>query len=497
VPQAVAEPGRVLGGRYRLIDLLARGGMATVWVAEDTLLARRVAVKTLHPELAVDEGLRTRFRNEAIAAARVGHPGIVATYDTGEDEGLAFIVMELVDGPNLRVLLDERGPLAPLEATRIARGVSIALDHAHRAGIVHRDVKPANVLVPPEGPVKVTDFGIAKGDMSADLTGTGTVLGTARYLAPEQVRGERTDARADVYACGLLLHEMLAGSLPFHGDTEMATALARLSVAPDPLPPGTPAPLATIVAGCLALDPASRYQSAGELADALAAVTAGEELPPLPAAAPAPRAAPTKAPAGRKGAARRPKATKPRRRRAAWPFAILGAAILGAGAGGGYLLVKDAVDAKDGNGANTVGTAPQVIGAIDFDPEGDETENPDAVSLAVDGDSGTAWATERYDSPDLGGLKSGVGLMIELAGPADITSLEVLTEGSGWSAEIYVGDGTAETIEGWGAPVATGEGLGESATFTIDPSRAGSAVLLWITRVPDGGRLDVSEVQVG
>jgi len=492
VPQDAAAPGRVLGGRYRLIELLARGGMATVWVGEDTLLNRRVAVKTLHPELAVDEGLRARFRNEAISAARVGHPGIVATYDTGEDDGLAYIVMELVNGPNLRVLLDQRGALPPPEAIRIARGVAVALDHAHRNGIVHRDVKPANVLVPPEGPVKVTDFGIAKADASADLTGTGTVLGTARYLAPEQVRGDRADARADVYACGLLLHEMLAGSLPFHGDTEMATALARLSVPPDPLPPGTPAPLAAIVGRCLAVEPADRYQSARDLADALDAVATGEVLPPLPAPATAtPRAAPRQQRATRP--AKQPRARRPPRRRAAWPFALLGAALLGAGAGGGYLVVKDAVDSK-GNGTDSVGVAPQVAGARDFDPEGDNSENGDAVGLAIDGDSSTSWPTERYDSRDLGGLKSGVGLVIELAGDADISSVEVDTEESGWNAQIYVGDGSADSLAGWGGAVATGEDLGKSASFTI--GRSGSAVLIWITQLPEGGRLDVSEVRV-
>ena len=166
-----------------------------MWVGEDTLLARRVALKTLHPELSVDEGLRARFRNEAVAAASLAHPSIVATYDTGEDAGVAYIVMELVEGPNLRTLLDERRRLAPADAVRIARGVAIALDQAHRNGIVHRDIKPANVLVPREGPVKVTDFGIAKGDTTGDLTRTGTILGTARYLAPEQVSGGTTDAR--------------------------------------------------------------------------------------------------------------------------------------------------------------------------------------------------------------------------------------------------------------------------------------------------------------
>jgi serine/threonine protein kinase len=229
-------PGRVLAGRYRLEQRIARGGMATVWLSHDELLGRRVAVKTLHPDLAVDEKLRGRFRQEAIAAAALSHPNIVATYDTGEDDGSAFIVMELVEGPSLRQVIDKSGSLDPGPAVEIARQVAAALEHAHRNGIVHRDIKPANVLVPREGLVKVTDFGIAKATGSADLTRTGMVVGTARYLSPEQVQGLPTDARTDVYALGLVLYEMLTGRPAYQGDSEMATAVARLTGPPPPIP---------------------------------------------------------------------------------------------------------------------------------------------------------------------------------------------------------------------------------------------------------------------
>lgn len=270
----VFAPGRVLGGRYRLDHKLARGGMATVWVAEDPLLSRNVAVKLLHPELAIDEGLRARFRNEAIAAARLTHPGIVATYDTGDDDGVAYIVMELVDGFNLRHILDRNGRLAVGDAVSIGSQVAEALDHAHRHGLVHRDVKPANVLVQPDGRVKVTDFGIAKATGTDDLTRTGTVIGTARYLAPEQVNGEPVDARADVYALGLVLYEMLTGRPPFGGDTDVATAVARLTSTPDPIRsirPEVPRPVEDVVARSLARDPEYRYASARDLRDALSA----------------------------------------------------------------------------------------------------------------------------------------------------------------------------------------------------------------------------------
>ncbi len=225
----LTSPGRVLGGRYRLVSPIARGGMATVWVADDPVLSRRVAVKILREDLAADEGTRARFRHEAVAAARLSHPNIVSTYDTGDDDGIAYIVMELIDGPTLRHLIDEHGGLPVADVIRIGKQVADALDAAHRAGLVHRDVKPANVLVPPAGPVKVTDFGIAKAAGAADLTRTGTVMGTARYLSPEQVNGRPTDPRTDVYALGLLIYEALCGHPPFGGDTEIATAMARLT----------------------------------------------------------------------------------------------------------------------------------------------------------------------------------------------------------------------------------------------------------------------------
>jgi serine/threonine-protein kinase len=484
----------VLNNRYRLVDRLARGGMATVWVAEDTLLARKVAVKTLHPELSVDESVRARFRNEAISAAGLAHPGIVTTYDTGEDDGVAYIVMELVDGPNLRTLLDERGPLPVPEALRIARSVAAALEEAHRNGIVHRDIKPANVLVPAEGPVKVTDFGIAKASGSGDLTSAGTIIGTARYLAPEQVRGESADGRADVYAVGLLLHEMLSGSLPFHGDTEMGAALARLSVAPDPLPESVPTGVRAVVARSLTVDPGARWPSAHALAAALDAALRGEQVPGADrtAARAAPPLPPPVETAPPRVAQPRPR-PQPRRERAAWPWAILGAVLLGAGAGGGYLLVQDL--GKEGGGLNGDPVSAQIVEANDFDPFADE-EHPELVNLVFDDNIDTAWRTETYSTRELGG-KEGVGIYVVLSDVVEVSSVEVLTTESGWNAEIYTAPSPAETLAGWGSPVASGEELGTSFVFDIDPSSDAGAILVWITRVPESRRLEVLEVRVG
>ena len=510
-------PGRVLGDRYRLDHKLARGGMATVWVAEDPLLSRKVAIKVLHPELAVDDGLRARFRNEAIAAARLTHPGIVATYDTGDDDGVAYIVMELVDGFNLRHILDRNGRLAVRDSVNIGTQVAEALDHAHRHGLVHRDVKPANVLVQPDGRVKVTDFGIAKATGTDDLTRTGTVIGTARYLAPEQVNGEPVDARADVYALGLVLYEMLTGGPPFGGDTDVATAVARLTSTPEPIRsrrPEVPRPVEDVVARSLARDPEYRYSSARELRDALAASvnapaapgsrapTAGP--PTRPAPRPASTAPPTPPPLHPETAASPPlrpipvpTGRRPPKRSSRWPWALLALLLVGA-AVAGYLVATR--DDGGGNAGGTVVGNPvnlTLVRAFDFDPEGGDGEHPEEVSNLIDGDTATLWSTERYETParEFGG-KSGVGVALELDGSHDVSRVQVRTNSDGWSGAVYVSDSRPDTLEGWGPARAEGSELGTDATLTLDPAETGQFVLLWLTRLPAAGELGIAEVTV-
>jgi eukaryotic-like serine/threonine-protein kinase len=504
VPE-VATPGRVLGGRYRLDRELARGGMAAVWIAEDPLLSRRVAVKLLLPQLAADDALRIRFRNEAVAAAKLTHPGIVATYDTGDDDGLAYIVMELVEGRTLRRIIDDRPRLPVPEAVDITSQVADALEHAHRQGLVHRDVKPANVLVQSDGRVKVTDFGIAKAAGGDDLTRTGTVVGTARYLAPEQVNGAEVDGRADVYALGLLLYEMLAGKPPFGGDTDMATAVARLTNSPEPVSSARPEisrSLEDVVARSLARDPDYRYQTAREFKQALGDGPDTAPTGPLGDATAPHRTAP---PTGRPPPTRmapappppRPVAAPQRARR--WPWLLLILLLLVVGGIAAYALANltgDDESAGGGGGDNPPAAGGGVLPIVEasaFDPLGDGEEHSDEAPLAIDNDPGSVWQTDRYNSRDLD--KPGVGLWVRLDGPHDITSVTATSLEGGWNGQIYVADQPGTTLEAWGQPVATGESIPATHRFDVNGAR-GEYVLVWVTRLPPSNKLQVGDVKV-
>ncbi|MEW1959884.1 Stk1 family PASTA domain-containing Ser/Thr kinase [Kineococcus sp. NPDC059986] len=283
---------RVLGGRYEVGNLLGRGGMAEVHVAQDTRLGRTVAVKLLRSDLARDPSFQARFRREAQAAAGLNHPSIVAVYDTGSDHltehgggrvELPWIVMEYVEGRTLRDMLRTDHPLAITDALSYTEGVLGALEYSHRMGIVHRDIKPANVMITPAGEVKVMDFGIARAvsDSSATLTQTSAVMGTAQYLSPEQARGEQVDSRSDLYSTGCLLYEILTGRPPFTGDAPVAVAYQHVSEQPRPpsaLVPDIPPAVDHVVLMALSKDREHRYQSAGDFADDLRRAVEGRPL---------------------------------------------------------------------------------------------------------------------------------------------------------------------------------------------------------------------------
>jgi eukaryotic-like serine/threonine-protein kinase len=265
---------RLLGGRYELDGIVGRGGMAEVYRARDIRLDRIVAIKTLRADLARDQIFQARFRREAQSAASLNHPNIVAVYDTGEDMTsgvpVPYIVMEFVDGRTVRDLLQEGHRLLPDRSLEIIDGVLRALDYSHQAGIVHRDIKPGNVMVTRNGDVKVMDFGIARAmsDAQATMTQTAQVIGTAQYLSPEQARGERVDSRSDLYSAGCLLYELLTGRPPFTGDSPVAIAYQHVRENPIPpsrVDPDVPAWADAIVLKAMAKSPADRYQTAADM----------------------------------------------------------------------------------------------------------------------------------------------------------------------------------------------------------------------------------------
>ncbi len=279
----VAETG-VYNSRYEIIRKIARGGMAEVYLARDLQLHRSVALKVLFRELSTDQAFVQRFRHEAQAAANLSHPNIVSIYDWGESEAdnTYFIVMEFVDGDTLSKLIRSRGSLEAPRAAEIGSDISAGLEYAHAHGVIHRDVKPGNVIVTKEGAAKVTDFGIARGhnsDMS--LTQTGAVMGTATYFSPEQAQGERVDARSDIYSLAVVLYEMIIGKPPFSGDNPIAIAtkhVQEMPPAPSDIDPTIPEAFEAIVMKAMAKSPDDRYQSAGELHDDLARFVAGERV---------------------------------------------------------------------------------------------------------------------------------------------------------------------------------------------------------------------------
>jgi eukaryotic-like serine/threonine-protein kinase len=270
----LAEIGTILGGRYRLVELLGQGGMATIYRAHDTQLGREVAIKLLRPEYLRDPDFSSRFRQEAQNAASLSHPNVVTVYDYGEDPSGPYIVMEYVDGEDLATILRRNGALPPNQAARIAAAVARALAASHARGIVHRDVKPGNVLIGRDGRVKVVDFGIARALAEAQMTLPGTTLGSVHYFSPEQARGESATNESDIFSLGIVLYEMLTGQRPWEGDSAAGVALARLSgPVPDPaLVRGSiPPDLAAITRKAMARLPADRFASAATMAEALEA----------------------------------------------------------------------------------------------------------------------------------------------------------------------------------------------------------------------------------
>jgi serine/threonine-protein kinase len=486
---------RLLAERYELSERLASSGMTSIWRGHDRVLGRDVAIKVLHPELAADPTFRARFSEEAVNAARLTHPNIVALYDTGEQEGVAYIVSEWVEGANLASLLVQRGPLPPPQAARLASEVAMALDYAHGAGVVHGNLRSSNILITLDGTMKVGDFSIAKAAASEDPDRTGEILGSTHHLAPEQLDSESVDGRADVYALGVCLFEMLTGRPPPAANDGQHPS--RRS--PRSLRAGIPRDLDGVVTRAMAPEPGKRFQTAADMATALARSAADDDTDPdemvVVAASPAP--APP-----RSARVADPLAGPRRRGWLGWALVLVGmaavavavAVVLIQGIGAGRNSPPSTP--RQGQTATTLadGTALGVKEAHSFDPDGSASpgdpagqENEGKAGRAIDDDKGTRWETTRYKASDLGGLKPGVGLILDLGSPKQARSLELDVPSTGAEVTIYGADGASppETLADWGEPLAGRDEVDEEhSVISLDSERAYRYYLIWFTQLP-------------
>jgi serine/threonine-protein kinase len=473
----------VVADRYDLEQLVGTGGMSSVYKARDRLLERSVALKILHEHHSADEEFVERFRREARAVAQLSHPNIVTVIDRGEDGGKQFIVFEYVDGQNLKELVEETGPLPAGRAIELALQVARGLAFAHQHGLVHRDVKPQNVLMNGDGQAKVTDFGIARSLDVDGVTQTGTVLGTSNYIAPEQASGQAVTARTDVYSLGVVLYELLTGEVPFPGDNFVAVAMKHINApAPSVLEkrPDVPLRLAAVVERALEKNPADRFQSMDELIAELQACLA--ELP---------READSDATMIVPPPARRAPARPARPRPSRLPLLLaLGLAVLAAAALAAFLLVRS----RAGNRPSAAAPATARVhlkGVTAYDPQVGDGEHNDAAVNATDGNPTTYWYTEHYRSFD----KKGVGLVLDAGRPAHVTALTVVTDTPGYTAQIQAGS----SPDGGFHPVSGSQTVSHSTRFTLTSGPAARYYLLWITKLQPGSDVSahVNEVRAG
>ena len=432
------------------------------------------------------------------------------SYDTGEDDGVAYIVMELVHGITLRQLIDRDGAVGIGEASAITYQVADALSVAHARGLVHRDVKPGNVLVQPDGRVKVTDFGIAKAADSAgeELTRTGMVVGTA--LVPRAGAGRRARRWTSVWTSthsGSSSTRCSAARLRSRRTPTSPPRLRASTAPPRPIRlecPAVPAGLEHVIDKALTKDPADRWPSALAFRDAVAPFRDDHTPAPPRADATMPVRLPSR-PAPTTAAPAPAAATAARRQRtssaAVTPArVVLWTTVLVIGLLAGYLGYRAFEDEPASNAAappTPVAGPLTIVGARDYDPEGDGRESPDQVAAIWDNNVATVWSTEQYRQRDVGGLKSGVGLVVDLGSPKNVERLQVVAQDTDWSAQVYTSDTVPADLAGWGAARATGTGLGALAQLDLQAGPKARYVLLWITDLPPGSpyRLRVAEVR--
>ncbi|MFL5898165.1 MAG: protein kinase domain-containing protein [Solirubrobacterales bacterium] len=494
--------GTVLSGRYKLEAKLGSGGMSTVYLARDTTLDRQVAVKVMHREMSEQADQLQRFRQEARAVAKLSHPNVVAVIDAGEDGGHPYIVFEYVEGETLKQRIARVGALDAQEALAYAIEIARGLTVAHARRMVHRDIKPQNVLIDAEGRAKLTDFGISRLLEQDGMTATGRVLGTTDYVAPEQAMGHPVDQRSDVYSLGVVLYEMLVGQVPFSADSQVGVAMKHVN---EELPdvqqrrPELSAAAAMVVERATAKDPAERYQQVGEMIDDLATALEVE--------------------AARAGAATGEatsvlEAVPPTERKLAsgggrWPRLAIVLLLAFAAAIAAVVLISSGNGPGGGGGAlKDKGSPVAISSASDYDPQGDGEEDPATVSLAVDGNpTGTAWSSEHYDTDTFAGTKTGpdpgVGLYVTTKATAKPTAMIIRTPTPGWDAEVFAAaSGPPEELSEWGEPV--GEVSDAAGTEEVELHLASPAryFLLWFNKAAtardqaDRYQVEISDVKL-
>ena len=494
--------GMLLSGRYRLDARIAQGGMSTVYRAFDTVLERRVAIKVMHREIASDSDQLERFRREARAVAQLNHPHIVTVIDAGQNEDpahpLPYIVFEHVDGETLKERIRRLGPLPIEEAVAYAIEIARGLGAAHDRHIVHRDVKPQNVLLDPEGRAKITDFGIARTLTEAGLTVDGRVLGTTDYVSPEQALGHPVTPQSDIYSLGIVLYEMLTGEVPFRGETPVAVAMKHVR---EEIPDvqtrraHVSAALAAVLDRATAKDLRDRYPDTASLEADLEEVLALE-------------AARSGQATGEATAVLRTLPGSARRRlpfRVRQPGVVLVVLGIVAALAVGGVLLGLASNAHRGTGVapGVVATpqlSPDPLGehsAHDYNPFGTGPEHPETVGLAVDGDPSTVWTTEHYLGGSLG--KPGVGLYVDAAPGVVGKAIEVQmpSQSQGFTAEVYVSNQVPRpytpgapqdlTTLGWTGPVAGPTVMHNAQRLRLDTAaNRFRYYLFWITKLPPG-----------
>jgi serine/threonine-protein kinase len=472
--------GDVIAGRYELEELVDHGGMSSVYRGHDRMLERKVALKVLHAHFLDDPEYVERFRREARAVAQLSHPHIVTVIDRGSSDGHQFIVFEYVDGENLKQLIERTGPLQVERAIELGIEIADALAFAHAHDLVHRDVKPQNVLIDTSGGAKVTDFGIARSlDVDRGVTQTGTVLGTSNYLSPEQAAGAPVTPASDIYSLGVVLYELLAGEVPFRGDNLVVVAMKHVTEHPpnllDQRPDVLPR-LARAVEHALEKEPDRRFASMDAFANELRRCR--DELGGFDAD----RTMITNAPPVVAPPIRR----RRRSNRAPLVLAVAGLVLLAVVVS---TLVFGGPAVRGNHHGGAAGSLVPLQGVGDYDPQGDGGEHGYTAHLATDGNQATHWETERYTTRRFGGLKSGLGLVLDAGKTVKLARLTVTSTTPGFTAVVRSGsspngpfsnDSVSQTVQ-------------LSTTYTLNGAAARYYVL-WITELPPGDYAWVSEV---